>query len=174
MNAHDDDDDNIDDNHETPIRRTAPHSAPSSPPPSFRSHDSSPSFSGRLSHDDPLHNEEDQTLADTFDDGEASDNEDDGDDRQRLMRADSDAAAREAEQEQEQEQEQKPTTTTGAQRTSIQRRVTELPVFTRSPLPRQQPQGGNDGVFANLAAKPERGDTGDEKPPVRSFSPCIR
>lgn len=82
------------------------------------------------------------------------------------MRADPDAAAREADQQQEQKS---PTTTaTANQRSPMQRRVTELPVFTPTPPPsRQQPRGGNDGVFANLAAKPERGDSGDEKPPVR-------
>jgi Protein of unknown function (DUF2370) len=156
VNAHDDE--NIDEDHDTPI-------TPSSPPPSFRSGASSPTFRRLLSRDDPLHNEADQTLADTFDDGECSDAEDGSDDRQRLMRADPDAAAREAE-------EQKPTntttttTTTATQRAPIQRRVTELPVFTPTPPRQQQPRGNNDGVFANLAAKPERGDTGDEKPPV--------
>jgi hypothetical protein len=81
------------------------------------------------------------------------------------MRADPASAAREAE-----EQQRQPTTTptAGTERLPMARRVTELPVFT-PPATRQQPRGGNDGVFANLAAKPERGDSGDEKPPVRTF-----
>jgi hypothetical protein len=57
------------------------------------------------------------------------------------------------------------------------RRLTEMPVF----LPRTAPAGGtprrvygggsasvNDGVFANLSAKPEKGEkVEEEKPPVR-------
>ncbi|ERF73288.1 hypothetical protein EPUS_03121 [Endocarpon pusillum Z07020] len=144
VNAHDDDD--IDDNnHGTPITQRTPISTPSSPPPSFRSQASSPTFRRLLSRDDPLHSDEDQTLADTFDDGEDSDAEDGGDDRQRLMRADPDARR------------SRGRPATGA----------KLPVFTpTAPPSRQQPRGGNDGVFANLAAKPERGDSGDEKPPT--------
>lgn len=175
MNARDDDND-VDSDHETPITQRDPHSTPSSPPPSFRSEASSPTFRRLLSHDDPLNSEEDQTLADTFDDGEASDTEDGPYDRQRLMRADPDAAAREAQQQQEQKS-TTTSTTTGSQRSPVQRRVTELPVFTPIVASRQQPRGGNDGVFANLAAKPERGDGGDEKPPVcfpRSFHPSAR
>jgi hypothetical protein len=157
VNAYDDE--NIDEDHGTPV-------TPSSPPPSFRSGASSPTFRRLLSRDDPLHNEADQTLADTFDDGEGSDAEDGSDDRQRLMRADPDAAAREAEEEKPTDTTTTTTTTTATQRTPIQRRVTELPVFTPTPPRQQQPRGNNDGVFANLAAKPERGDNGDEKPPV--------
>ena len=167
MNAHDDDHDD----HDTPITATSPTSTPSSPPPSFRSRASSPTFRRLLSHDDPLHNEEeDQTLADTFDDGEASDAEDGLDDRQRLMRADPEAAAREAEHQRQEQQASLTANTTNTQRAPMQRRATELPSFTTS-IPRQQPRGNNDGVFANLAAKPERGDSGDEKPPVSPFSP---
>jgi Protein of unknown function (DUF2370) len=169
VNAHDDEHDD----HDTPITPTSPHPTPSSPPPSFRSRASSPTFRRLLSHDDPLHNEgEDQTLADTFDDGEASDAEDGSDDRQRLMRADPEAAARGAGQHQQQENQ--PTITTSTQRSPMRRRVTELPSFTPIPTTaRQQPRGGNDGVFANLAAKPERGDNVDEKPPVRARSHFI-
>lgn len=146
----------------TPVAR---HSHPSSPPPSFRSRASSPTFRRLLSSDDPLHNEEDQTLADTFDDGEASDPEDGGDDRQRLVRADPTAAIQRAEQQQDDGKPTTTPTTTDAQRLPIQRQITELPISLHT-LPRRQPPGGNDGVFANIAAKPGRGDTGDEKPPV--------
>jgi Protein of unknown function (DUF2370) len=163
VNAHDDDD------HEESFRTpTSPRSIPSSPPPSFRSRSSSPTFRRLLSRDDPLNNEEDQTLADTFDDGEASDAEDDGDDRQRLMRADPSAASREAgEQQYSRSQSDTSPSTTQHATPQMQRRVTELPAFTPAPPRRSQPRGGNDGVFANLAAKPERGDNVDEKPPVR-------
>ena len=102
---------------------------------------------------DPLASEAEQNLADTFDDGEVSDAEDHGDDRQRLMRADAVLIGQAEQRTQPQ----------------IERRVTELPVFT-PPVPRGQSRNfnrpTNDGVFANLAAKPERGEAVDEKPPV--------
>lgn len=164
MNAQDDEHDD----HDTPITSASRQSTPSSPPPSFRSRASSPTSRRLISRDDPLHNEEgeDHTLADTFDDGEASDAEDGSDDRQRLMRADPEAVVRETEQQRQQHQ---PTPTiTSDQRSPMPRRVTELPIFTPTATRPQQPRGGNDGVFANLAAKPERGDNIDEKPPVRS------
>lgn len=167
MNAHDEEED-IDDivgtDQATQITLASAHSTPSSPPPSFRSQASSPTFRALLSTDDPFPDQDDQTLAETFDDGGASDAEDGFDDRQTLMRANPRSAVGEAEEQQG----PKPATTTtitGAQRSSMQRRVTELPVFA-SIAPRRQLPGGNDGVFANLAAKPERGDTGAEKPPV--------
>lgn len=110
----------------------------------------------------------DRTLADTFDDGESSDGEgeDGGDDRQRLMRGTGSPPGTE-----------ESITADGSRPTVGQRRVTELPVF----LPRTVPAGGttrrvygggsasvNDGVFANLNAKPEKGEKiEEEKPPVR-------
>lgn len=49
----------------------------------------------------------------------------------------------------------------------IQRRVTELPVFnTQAPTPGRVYGGGNGGVWANLSAKPTRGEDAEEKPPV--------
>ena len=83
------------------------------------------------------------------------------------MRADPDAVVREAEQ-QRLEHQPTTTTTTTNQRSPMPRRVTELPSFTSTATRPRQPRGGNDGVFANLAAKPERGDNVDEKPPVCS------
>jgi hypothetical protein len=80
VNSHDDDDIG------SPVNSFSPQGTPSSPPPSFRSRDSSPT-SRLLLAQDPLSNNADQDLADTFDDGEESDAENDGDDRQRLMRA---------------------------------------------------------------------------------------
>jgi hypothetical protein len=180
VNAHDhDEDSDHDQDDSTPITQRTPQSTPSSPPPSFRSEASSPTYGRLLYHHDPLNNEEDQTLADTFDDGEASDPEDGLDDRQRLMRAEPTVTARAASEQQQQEE--KSTTITATSTTNLRspvpRRVTELPTFT--PLPaaapppptRHQPHGNNDGVFANLAAKPERGDGGEEKPPVSPIPP---
>jgi hypothetical protein len=145
VNAHDDDD------FESPVASSNPEGVPASPPPSFRSRDSSPS-SRRLLSQDPLSPQADQDLADTFDDGEASDAENDGDDRQRLMRADPSVT----------EPPIAPPTTT--QRPPVvERRVTELPAFR--PSTRVQAPT-NDGVFANLSAKLERGENLEEKPPV--------
>lgn len=157
VNAHDEDD-----NNDSPVNPRSNDPLPSSPPPSFRSRASSPS-SRHVPSQDPLASQADQTLADTFDDGEGSDAEDGGDDRQRLMRghpespASNDNAAARSGQE-----DQRPTV--------VQRRLTELPVFTPLVAGARTAVGGarstNDGVFANLAAKPERGDKGEEKPPV--------
>lgn len=133
---------------------------PQSPPPSFRSRDSSPS-SRRISHSP--HSSVNQNLADTFDaDGSDSDEDNDGDDRQRLMRG-------------------TPSTTSAEQTTSestsntrppvIERRDTHIPAFV-PPRPSGRVYGGgsgSDGVFANLSAKPERGGAEkEEHPPVSS------
>lgn len=51
----------------------------------------------------------------------------------------------------------------------VERRVTMLPAFNAS-QPSGRVVGGNsstnDGVFANLAAKPERGEKTEDQPPV--------
>jgi len=145
INAHDDE-------NESPMTPSSDSHIPSSPPPSFRSRASSPT-SRRLLDQDPLASEAEQNLADTFDDGEASDAEDHGDDRQRLIRVDTGLTG-------QAEQQVVP---------QIQRRITELPSFI-PPVPRAHNRGvnrpTNDGVFANLAAKPERGENLDEKPPT--------
>jgi hypothetical protein len=133
---------------------------PASPPPSFHSRASSPNgISRRLLAEDPAANEEDRTLADTFD-SDSDDDDDNGDDRQRLMRGNP-------------QTEQEPPTP------GIQRRVTELPVFnTQAPSSGRVYGGGNGGVWANLSAKPTRGEDAEEKPPVRivyhlnSTNPC--
>lgn len=147
--------DNENDSPSTPSRNDP---IPSSPPPSFRSRASSPA-SRRLLAQDPLASEAEQNLADTFDDGEVSDNEEHGDDRQRLMRADTTAVDQAAQN----------STTSRGTAPQIQRRDTELPIFT-PPAARAQNTSinrpTNDGVFANLAAKPERGESLDEKPPT--------
>jgi hypothetical protein len=48
----------------------------------------------------------------------------------------------------------------------IERRVTQLPAFTPHPTGIVYGGGSNDGVFANLSAKPERGEKVEEHPPV--------
>jgi hypothetical protein len=144
VNAHDDDD--VD----SPITPPGTQHTPSSPPPSFRSRDSSPS-SRRLLAQDPLSNGADQDLADTFDDG--SDAENEVDDRQRLMRAEPTTPST-----------IETTTPANPQQPRVERRITELPAFR--PQPRSSQAPANDGVFANLAAKLDRGEQLDEKPPV--------
>lgn len=135
------------------------HTIPSSPPPSFRSRASSPSSRHLLSSEDPITSDAERTLADTFDDGTASDNEsNDGDDRQRLMRGNP------------------PPSSANNERPTMQRAVTEFPTFdTSAPETLAAPvrvYGGgarpssNDGVFANLSAKPEHGEKLEEQPPA--------
>jgi len=129
---------------------------PSSPPPSFRSRASSPT-ARRLLAQDPLAHDADQDLVDTFDDGEESDAENDGDDRQRLMMRTNNGVA------QANEVTAAPASDDAQHEPVIERRVTELPAFQPSS---RAPQRATDGVFANLSAKPERGEQVEEKPPV--------
>ena len=110
-------------------------------------------------------------MADTFDDGEDSEGEgeDGGDDRQRLMRG---AATQQGAEERNSQVEIRPA--------AAHRRVTEFPVFSPRTVPatgtsRRVYGGGsasvNDGVFANLNAKPEKGEkVEEEKPPVRTLN----
>jgi hypothetical protein len=146
VNLHDDEDAN------SPVERSNNSGLPHSPPPSFRSRDSSPT-SRRLLAQDPLSNDAERDLEDTFGDG--SDDEQDEDDRQRLMRANPSDAQSQPQQ-------------TGARPVQIERRATELPAF-RAPTV-QLEQQANDGVFANLGAKLERGEQVDEKPPVSGIT----
>ncbi|KAL2829021.1 hypothetical protein BDW59DRAFT_41054 [Aspergillus cavernicola] len=171
VNAHEDDDE------APPSIRLQP--TPSSPPPSFHSRSASPS-SRRLLRDDPLHrNSTDQTLADAFDDSE-SEAGDEPDDRQRLMRAQPDgwsaadtstsppaevlgAASSSGATSQSQSQPQ----SNSQPMLGVQRRQTLLPFFsgTTSSGSAHVTPSSNDGVFANLAAKPERGEKTEDLPP---------
>jgi len=136
---------------------------PDSPPPSFRSRASSPT--SRLLASESHSAAVDQNLADTFDaDGSDSDEENDGDDRQRLMRGQPTAPTAE----------QTTTESTSAAETRplvIERRPTILPVFapTRTTGRVYGGGSGSDGVFANLSAKPETGGEKEEHPPVGLF-----
>ncbi|CZT42442.1 probable metal homeostasis protein [Rhynchosporium secalis] len=136
---------------ETPISPVIP----SSPPPSFRSRASSPT----------RHAAVDQNLADAFDaDGSDSDEENDGDDRQRLMRGTPTTSAEQTDSE---------SFTTPASDDHgpmvVESRQTHIPVFM-APPPTANGRvygggSGSDGVFANLSAKPERGEKLEEHPP---------
>ncbi|KJX98765.1 metal homeostatis protein bsd2 [Zymoseptoria brevis] len=135
----------------------SPVAIPASPPPSFRSHQSS----RRHSRDEESRpNEEERDLDNAFD--APSDDEDDDDDtrdRRQLIATSDSTHSHE-----------------GAQSGSTSRpdapprSVTQLPSF---PVP---PPGGsgrvvgssqaNDGVFANISAKPRAGEDLEEKPPT--------
>ncbi|KAJ5172907.1 hypothetical protein N7492_005500 [Penicillium capsulatum] len=163
VNAHDEEDGT----HSYPLNPTRSDLTPTSPPPSFRSRSASPS-SRRLLHDDPLHNDDDQTLADAFGDEDGSDEENEPDDRQRLMRANPDAsssidhgpAAASSSSETGTDVHHQPHVSMPPRRTTI------LPRFlSRFSGANQSSAPSNDGVFANLAAKPERGDKNEDLPP---------
>lgn len=142
---------------------------PSSPPPSFRSIASSPT-SRHFLHDPEA--AVDQNLADTFDADGSDDEENDGDDRQRLMRGMPSSPAT--------EQTATPATTVTGQTTPprIERRATYLPVFVPQPAGQTARVfgggSGSDGVFSNLSAKPEAGEKMEEHPPVRIPHPDNR
>lgn len=155
------------DNDDNPMTPSSPQDhqpTPSSPPPSFRSHASSPSSRRLLSSEDPMSTDAERTLADTFDDGSDSDSDaNGGDDRQRLMRS---TTSQPPPSEQPVQNVDRP---------NVQRTVTRFP-GAESPasfaVPARPYTGAthnapsNDGVFANLNAKPERGEKLEEQPPV--------
>ncbi|KAL6721037.1 hypothetical protein ACLMJK_000137 [Lecanora helva] len=132
---------------------------PSSPPPSFRSRaSSSPSSRHLLTSEDPVASEAERTLADTFDDGLDSDDDDNsnGDERQRLMRTTTIQSNTEQQVVSE------------GNRPGLPRNVTQFPGALPpavSNVPARPYLGVNDGVFANLSAKPERGEKLEEQPP---------
>jgi hypothetical protein len=135
----------------------APQPIPNSPPPSFRSRASSP-----LSRHDPLRSDADRELADTFDSPSDDDESDDGhdagtDDRQRLITSTSPTGDHVTNTPMSPVEPERP----------VERRVTQLPVFAPRTGQAYGSGGANDGVFANLSAKPTRGEDLDEKPPVR-------
>lgn len=152
MNTHAEDDEP-----ETP---TAPaprptHPTPNSPPPSFRS---------RASSITPRERREgvDAALADAFDAEDDASDDDEPDDRQRLVRGNS-----------------FPTDNGSSAAASVhsgitrpvapERQTTQLPQAGGSGTPFRVYGGGiqSDGVFSNLSAKPERNDgEKDEQPPV--------
>jgi hypothetical protein len=126
---------------------------PSSPPPPFTSRPQSPTSSTRLlNRHDPLASEAERTLAETFDspsdedDDDVSDTED-GDDesKKRLV---------------------KPETNNQSGVAPVETRVTQYPAFVPTTTRVYGTGRGNDGVFANLSAKPSAGEEQDEKPPV--------
>lgn len=104
----------------------------------------------------------DSALEDAFDDGDDSDDENEADDRQRLMRGDPTAPSMMTSSMLVE------SNSATAQPSSTQRRTTILPSFTSPANSRVIGTGSsNDGVFANLNAKPERAEKQEEDlPPV--------
>lgn len=157
----------------SPSAPTPTSGVPSSPPPSFHSRVSSPTATATregitsserqpLYIHDPLHSEppERSELNDAFGTDD-SDNEDEVDDRQRLMRGNA--------------EETNDTTDTfatgpGATNGSVDTgRTPTAAVVTRPTTTRVYGSGlANDGVFANLSAKPTRGEKAEDLPPVCS------
>ncbi|KAL2368292.1 metal homeostatis protein bsd2 [Blastomyces gilchristii SLH14081] len=154
----------VDDDDEQILHPVPSGHIPTSPPPSFHSRSPSPPSRRLLSHD-PLHSEADQTLVDTFgDDDEDSDAEDGTDDRQRLMRGSTsppgDNGSTHFGRGGNGGQSQGVSTTGNMAQAAF-----NPPVSTSS---RTIHGAGttNDGVFANLAAKPERGEKTEDLPPT--------
>ncbi|RHZ46138.1 uncharacterized protein CDV56_100287 [Aspergillus thermomutatus] len=163
VNAHDDDE--VDSHSSIPLQ-TAP--APSSPPPSFHSRSSSFS-SRRLLQNGSHRSDADQTLADAFGDGSDSEADDEPDDRQRLMRAhpeQSSPAGSGGDAAPSSAASNEPPSQRNQSNSTLQRRPTILPSFsTPSSGAGRMISSSNDGVFANLAAKPERGEKNEDLPP---------
>jgi len=127
---------------------------PSSPPPPFSSRPASPSDrDALLSRHDPLADDAERTLAETFD--SPSDDEEDeeenrnaGGEATRLIPGAN--ASRQA---------------ADTSRTTSDRRTTQYPAFATTTNKLYGSGRANDGVFANLSAKPSQTDEVDEKPP---------
>lgn len=159
--------------HDDETTTTSPHrpSVPSSPPPSFRSRASSFAHHN-TSESERLVSDADRTLADTFDAPSDDDSSDDGRSRSHTHRPDERQRALSARpgdnstSSPEHASDTSPTTTTNPP--TQPRRTTQLSSFftPRSSATTRTNQAVNDGVFANLSAKPTRGEEADEKPPV--------
>jgi hypothetical protein len=123
---------------------------PSSPPPPFSSRaaslDQSRAF---ISNNDPLSDDAERTLAETFDSPSDDEEQDEDESSRRRLVPDSES------------------NTTPSQ-PPVERRVSQYPAF--APTTTRTYGSGTDGVFANLSAKPSSGEDADEKPPVRLVS----
>jgi hypothetical protein len=142
VNAQDDDD------YVSPVEQQSLRT-PNSPPPSFHSRASSPNRGRTV----------DPTLADAFDDPDES-SDDEGDDRQRLVRRSSGPASGAATDA---------TLATAASTSPIISYNASTPANAGARQQRVMGGGvGSDGVFANMSARPERVESEkEEMPPVR-------
>jgi hypothetical protein len=103
----------------------------------------------------------DQNLADTFDADGSDDEDNDGDDRQRLMRGTPASSSA------EHIASEPPSEGTTLAPPPTVRPPTALPTFTPTSTRVYGGGSGSDGVFANLSAKPELGEKMEEHLPVR-------
>ncbi|CAK3963154.1 metal homeostasis bsd1 [Lecanosticta acicola] len=134
----------------------SPLAIPTSPPPSFRSRNSS----RRTSRDEGRQSEDERDLDDAFD--APSDDEDDEDarDRRRLIpetRQDNATSGEAAAAAQ---------SSSGSRPDAPQRQVTQIPTFVPAAPSGRMIGNSRDGVWANLSAKPRPGEDVEEKPPT--------
>jgi hypothetical protein len=140
---------------------SGPPPVPASPPPPFTSRPGSPSDTNALlERHDPLADDAERTLAETFDspsdDEDEADNEE-GEDRnarRRLIPSESNTQER----------------GTSNSNPPVERRVTQYPAFAPTTTRLYGSGRANDGVFANLSAKPSQTEEVDEKPPVSHYA----
>lgn len=132
----------------------SPVAIPTSPPPSFRSRNSS----RRVSRDEARQSEDERDLDDAFDAPSDDDDDDDARDRRRLIPGDrqEDAADRDGVSQ----------SSSGPRPDAPTRSVTQIPQFTPAAPSGRTIGNSRDGVWANLAAKPRAGDDVEEKPPT--------
>ncbi|TLD17652.1 uncharacterized protein PgNI_00555 [Pyricularia grisea] len=159
VNAHDEED------HSSSFQ---PDRIPNSPPPSFRSRESS--IFGR-DRNDARPKDVDTTLADAFD--SADDSDDDVDDTQRLVRATpgtSQASTSAAPSSSSSQVGVNPTATRNTATPGGQPATAQSPASpsgaAATPFRVYGAGMQSDGVFSNLSAKPERGEEKEEQPPT--------
>jgi hypothetical protein len=137
-----------------PASLQSPIAVPSSPPPSFRSHESS----RRASRENEHESEQERNLNDAFDAPSDDESDDEHPHDQRWLIPSNTTAS------------QQDSTDTSRRPTAPERRVTEIPVFAPPTSSSGRVVGGgnqaNDGVWANLNAKPRPGEDLEEKPPT--------
>ena len=145
----------------TPFSTQVPPEIPSSPPPSFRSRASSTASPHHPSRSSIT--TIDRTLEDTFGPGDDSDNDIENglDDRQRLIRDSSSNVLNYPHD----------TLSTTIRQTNNEAmlyasRDSSVLWTSNNRKPFVSHSSSNDGVFANLNAKPERGEKIEEQPPV--------
>ena len=109
-----------------------------------------------------MNSDADRTLADTFDDGGSDNESNDGDDRQRLLRGNPTPASGDERRVAPAEQPAGDGTPAHlSPRTPAASLNAPIRVYGGGARP-----SSNDGVFANLSAKPEHGEKNEEQPPV--------
>jgi hypothetical protein len=138
---------------------SGPPTMPASPPPPFTSRPGSPSDTNALlERHDPLADDAERTLAETFD----SPSDDDEDDDQNRDGEDRGARRRLIPSSENNTQGRE----TRNSEPPVERRVTQYPAFAPTTTRLYGSGRANDGVFANLSAKPSQTEEVDEKPPV--------